>query len=58
MLRDLFGEEVDAGAAKAQRTIEFVLKTGLEPFQAPDPLPPIDEEEIRLIGWVALEAQE
>jgi hypothetical protein len=58
MLRELFAEETEAGITKGQRVIGFVLKTGLEPFQAPNPLPPIDEEEIQLINWLALEAQD
>lgn len=57
MLRDLFSDEGAVGAGQAARIIEFVIRTGLEPFVAPDPLPPIDEGDIDLVGWIALEGE-
>jgi hypothetical protein len=45
------GEGVVASSAIA----EAAKRLGLEPFQAPAPLPPIQEEEIRLICWLAVE---
>lgn len=55
MLRDLFERADLATASKSMAIIEFVLKTGLEPFIAPEPLPPIEEEDVQLIAWIALE---
>ena len=55
MLRDLFERAGLATTSKSMAIIEFVLKTGLEPFIAPEPLPPIEEEDVQLIAWIALE---
>ncbi len=55
MLRERFEDPALASAAKAQHIIEFVEKSGLEPFVAPAPLPPIGEDDIHLVGWIALE---
>lgn len=43
---------VDASAATAAKVKEL----GLEPFKPAPPLPPIDEDEIRLVCWLAVEA--
>jgi hypothetical protein len=42
------GTGSDASAAIA----ETVKRLGLEPFKAPDPLPPIDLEDVRLVCWI------
>jgi hypothetical protein len=55
-LRDLFLDENVTSPMKAQRVMEFVLKTGLESFVAPPPLPPIEEDDILLVSWLAIEA--
>ncbi len=41
----------EASAAIASKVKEL----GLEPFKPADPLPPIDEEEIRLVCWLAVD---
>jgi Helicase conserved C-terminal domain/PLD-like domain/SNF2-related domain len=46
------GEGLIGSAAIA----ESVKRLGLEPFQAPAPLPPIQEEDVRLICWLAVES--
>jgi hypothetical protein len=33
---------------------EKVKELALEPFVAPDPLPPIDDDEIQLVCWMAI----
>lgn len=43
---------VQASAAIA----ETVRRLGLEPFRAPEPLPPIQKDEIRLICWMAVDS--
>ena len=44
-----------AGGVEASLVIaETVRRLALEPFRAPDPLPPIQEEDIRLICWLAV----
>ena len=38
------------------KIIETVEAVGIEPFQAPEPLPPIDIDNIDLICWMAIDA--
>jgi len=48
-----------AGAAeKARYLVEVVEGIGAEPFRAPDPLPPIEIDEIHLICWLAIEPED
>lgn len=46
-----------SSAAKARALIDAIEKIGAEPFHAPDPLPPISEDEIHLITWMAIEPE-
>lgn len=57
MLREKFEDASLAAAAKAQQIVEFAEKSGLEPFIAPEPLPPIAEEDIHLVGWISLDSE-
>jgi hypothetical protein len=43
------------GVAASSAIAETVRKLGLEPFRAPDPLPPIQEVDIHLICWMAVD---
>jgi hypothetical protein len=36
--------------------VETVRRLGLQPFQAPEPLPPILPEDVTLICWIAIES--
>jgi hypothetical protein len=57
-IRLAFEEEFDGEAtAKARALVETIEKIGVEPFRPPDPLPPIEPEEMRLICWLAIERQ-
>ena len=44
-------------AEKARHLVEEVERIGAEPFHAPEPLPPIETEEIHLIAWMAIEPE-
>ncbi len=48
-------EPSDAYAASGQ-VVEMVKKLGLQPFRPPQPLPTIDEDQIMLVCWMAVEA--
>jgi hypothetical protein len=48
-------ETID-GLQTSQELFETVRQLGLEPFHAPPPLPPIQEEDIRLICWLGVES--
>ena len=44
-----------ANAAETSKAIvEAVKRLGLEPFRAPEPLPPIEESEVRLVCWMSI----
>jgi hypothetical protein len=55
VLREVFGRDFESEEAKTRAVIEEVERLGLEPFQAPTPLPPITEEEIHLICWMGID---
>jgi len=40
--------------ATSNAIVEVVKKLGLEPFRAPEPLPPIEESEVRLVCWMSI----
>jgi hypothetical protein len=41
--------------ATSEAIVEVVRKLGLEPFRAPEPLPPIEESEVRLVCWMTIQ---
>lgn len=47
--------ESATGAAASTAIAETVRRLGLEPFKAPEPLPPIEEQDVRLICWMAVD---
>ncbi len=49
MLRLAFNKEYDDPIDRSRMLIEEIERIGVEPYQAPDPLPPIEPEEIHLI---------
>lgn len=54
MLREWFSDQSREGTDKSRYLAGKVLETGLEPFQEPATLPPIGQEEIELVCWLAL----
>jgi hypothetical protein len=56
-LREIFrAQEVDPYSLSAL-LLDKVRELGLEPFQAPEPLPVIDIDEVRLVCWMAVEKE-
>jgi hypothetical protein len=53
-IREAMGDT--ANAAAAGRIVEAVKRLGLEPYQAPEPLPPIAVEDVALVCWMAVES--
>lgn len=41
-------------STKPADLVEFILEIGIEPFTSPEPLPPIDPEDIHLVVWAAV----
>jgi len=52
-LRKWFNGE-ETGAVKSKYLIDKILGSGLESFIAPEPLPPIDKQDIELLTWLAI----
>ena len=57
LLREQFNDDNNKGKEKAKRLIDWVIKTGLEPSGSPELLPPISEEDIKLICWLAITSE-
>ena len=57
-LRLVWVQDFDSPAEKARALLEEIEAIGAEPFHPPDPLPPIDPEEIHLICWLAVQRDE
>ncbi len=56
MLRGWF-DETDRNPASARALIDKILETGLEPVAPPDPLPPIELDDIDLICWMGIDSE-
>jgi hypothetical protein len=54
-LRAAFERDYPSQDAKARALVMLIDQLGLEPFAAPDPLPPIQVDEVQLVCWLALE---
>ncbi len=54
MLRGWF-DEMDPNPTSVRALIERILDTGLEPVAPPDPLPPIELDDIDLIPWMGID---
>ncbi len=54
-IRQVFDRDTEDKYAVSQALVEIVQELGLQPFIPPAPLPPIEEEEIQLIVWMAID---
>jgi hypothetical protein len=52
LLRDWFHDDTASGIDKSRMLIARILETGLEPFNQPQLLPPIEMADIRLVCWM------
>ncbi|MCC6643085.1 MAG: helicase [Deltaproteobacteria bacterium] len=50
-------DDFDRAGLKARALVEEIERIGAEPFHAPEPLPPIDPEEVDLICWLAIQRE-
>ncbi len=57
LLKDAFERDYPAAAIRSKAVVEAVARIGLEPFAPPAPLPPVVPEDVHLICWMAIEAQ-
>lgn len=56
LLRTVFEKDFPSADAKSLALMEEIERIGLEPFHAPEPLPPIQPEDVHLICWMAIES--
>ena len=54
LLREWFRNEASSGIEKARLLVRNILDTGLEPFNQPQLLPPIEPEAVELVCWMGL----
>ena len=54
-VREMVRSEEEGPSAKIRRLRRLVDEAGLQPPQIPDPLPPIDLDDIHLVAWCAVQ---
>lgn len=55
--REIFDPDSSDPQLISQRIVDKVRELGLQPFVAPDPLPVIDEDEVHLVCWMAVDEE-
>ena len=56
LLRAVFENDFPSHTAKSRALVEGIERIGLEPFHAPEPLPPIMPHDVHLICWMGGDA--
>jgi hypothetical protein len=56
-LREVWREEYPSSKERAKALIEAVEETGIEPFEQPERYPKIELDEVRLVCWLAVQAE-
>ena len=56
-IREVFQPDSDDRKGVSTALIERVRELGWQPFRAPDALPPIEQDEIQLIAWMAVDRE-
>ena len=54
--REILEAELEDPLATSQQIVDKVRELGLQPFVAPEPLPVIEEDEVQLLCWMAVDA--
>ena len=57
-LREIYEDESLGPIEKSRKLVDKVEELGLQPFEAPDPLPPIEEDEVKLVCWMIVAPEE
>jgi len=55
-MRQVYEGEYSNALERTKQLVAEVKRLGIEPFKAPDPLPPIHPDDVHLIAWMAIEA--
>jgi hypothetical protein len=56
-VRDVFEADYGTAAERSKALVNEIKRLGIEPFRAPEPLPPITPDEVHLIAWMGIEAR-
>jgi hypothetical protein len=54
LLREWFNDSSSDGVEKVRTLVKRIRETGLEPFNQPPLLPPIEREDIELVCWLGI----
>lgn len=57
-LRKIFRAGEADGEQSSRELVRFVKERGLQPWRPPEPLPPIEDSDISLVVWMAIEAED
>jgi hypothetical protein len=57
LLREWFNHEALSEVDKARMLVTRILETGLEPFNQPQLLPPIEVDDVELVCWMGLTSE-
>ncbi|MCS6954546.1 MAG: helicase-related protein [Bryobacteraceae bacterium] len=55
-LREVFDVSYPSAVEKSKALVAEIRRLGIEPFRAPEPLPPIELNDVHLVAWMAIEA--
>jgi hypothetical protein len=55
-LRKVFQPDAHEAEQTSREIARFVRERGFQPWRPPEPLPPIDSEDVRLVVWMAIES--
>lgn len=55
-LREVFEGAYASPIERSRAVVEEIKRLGIEPFKAPEPLPPIRPDDVHLVAWMAIEA--
>ena len=58
LLREIWKMEFSTNQEKSDALYQRIEEIGAEPYVSPRPLIPIEQEDIKLICWMAVEAEE
>ena len=57
-LRDIYQYDTLGPVGKSRELVDKDEDLGLQPFEAPNPLPPIDQEEVKIVCWMVVAPKE
>lgn len=56
-MRQVFEATYASALERSRALVAEIKRLGIEPFKAPEPLPPIQPDDVHLVAWLAIEAE-